>query len=94
MEVIDINLDNLEPVSLSFDDPKESYGNEPPSVNFGPGVELLINDKKVSSNSSTKVDMEDLDNLENELNNLSQSVDNSGVILESSNKSLGGLGGF
>lgn len=91
MEVIDINLDNLEPVSLSFDEPNTS---EQPSVNFGPGVELLINDKKISSNSSTKVDMEDLDNLENELNNLSQSVDNSGVTPEPNTKSLGGLGGF
>ena len=38
--------------------------------------------------------MEDLDNLENELNNLSQSVDNSGVTPEPTTKSLGGLGGF
>ena len=68
MEVIDINLDNLEPVSLSFDEPNTSSASAQPSVNFGPGVELLINDKKVSANSSTKVDMEDLDNLENELN--------------------------
>ena len=90
MEVIDINLDNLEPVSLSFDEPKSG----PPSMNFGPGVELLMNDKKISANSSTKVDLEDLDNLENELNNLSKSVDNSGVTPEPSNKSLGGLGGF
>jgi hypothetical protein len=94
MEVIDINLDNLEPVSLSFDDPKESYGNEPPSMNFGPGVELLMNNKKISENSSTKVDMEDLDNLENELNYLSQNVDNSGVTPDPSTKSLGGLRGL
>jgi hypothetical protein len=94
MEVIDINLDNLEPVSLSFDEPNTSSASAQPSVNFGPGVELLINDKKVSANSSTKVDMEDLDNLENELNNLSQSVDNSGVTPEPTTKSLGGLGGF
>lgn len=94
MEVIDINLDNLEPVSLSFDEPNTSSASEQPSVNFGPGVELLINDKKISANSSTKVDMEDLDNLENELNNLSQSVDNSGVTPEPTTKSLGGLGGF
>ena len=94
MEVIDINLDNLEPVSLSFDEPNTSSASTQPSVNFGPGVELLINDKKVSANSSTKVDMEDLDNLENELNNLSQSVDNSGVTPEPTTKSLGGLGGF
>lgn len=94
MEVIDINLDNLEPVSLSFDEPNTSSASAQPSVNFGPGVELLINDKKISANSSTKVDMEDLDNLENELNNLSQSVDNSGVTPEPTTKSLGGLGGF
>ena len=65
MEVIDIGLNDLEPVSLSFND-------GPPSkaVNFGPGIELLMNDKKLPSKSAS-VDLGDLDNLENELNELS-----------------------
>ena len=44
MEVIDLGLSDLEPVSLNFGDSK-------PSVNFGSGIELLMNDKKRSSNS-------------------------------------------
>ena len=68
MEVIDIGLDDLEPVSFNLQE------DEPYSVNFGPGVELLMNDKKMSSNSSTKVDMNDLDNLENELNDLTHTI--------------------
>lgn len=71
MEVIDIGLDNLEPVDFNLKDTDKST----PSVNFGPGVELLMNENKISSNASTKVDMGDLDNLEDELNNLSKTVD-------------------
>lgn len=92
MEVIDIDLDNLEPVNLNIEDDSKKSSIEQPSVNFGPGVELLMNDKKISANSSTKVDMEDLNNLENELNNLTETVDNSGIKPESDTKSLGGFG--
>ena len=48
MEVIDINLDNLEPVELNFEGEKKTISEEPPSVNFGPGVELLMNDKNIN----------------------------------------------
>jgi Family of unknown function (DUF5767) len=65
MEIIDIGLSELEPITLSMDDgPK-------PSVNFGPGIELLMNDKKKSSSSAMSIDLGDLDTLENELNELS-----------------------
>lgn len=75
MEVIDIGLNDLEPISLSFNE-------GPPSkaVNFGPGIELLMNDKKKSP-ASGSVDLGDLNNLENELNELSGSAE--------SNKSSG-----
>jgi hypothetical protein len=65
MEVIDIGLNDLEPISLSFKDGPPSK-----SVNFGPGIELLMNDKKKSA-SSESIDLGDLNNLENELNELS-----------------------
>ena len=87
MEVIDIGLDDLEPVSFNLQE-DEQY-----SVNFGPGVELLMNDKKMSSNSSTRVDMQDLDNLENELNDLTQTIDDSGITPEKSS-SFGGMFNF
>jgi hypothetical protein len=51
MDVIDIDLDNI--VS---DLPSSSSG---PSVNFGSGIELLMNDKKKSG--SNKVDLGELD---------------------------------
>ena len=43
MEVIDIGLDrNMENISIQLD---EGFDRRP-SVNFGPGIELLMNDKK------------------------------------------------
>jgi hypothetical protein len=67
MEVIDIGLNDLEPISLSFSDGPPSK-----SVNFGPGIELLMNDKKKVSSGS--VDLGDLNSLENELNELSSAA--------------------
>ena len=92
MEVIDIGLSDLEPVSFNLQEDKHDENNsEPPSVNFGPGLELLMNDKKINASSSTKVDVSDLDNLENELNDLSKNVEPVKVG-ESSSSTLGGLG--
>jgi len=39
-------------------------------VNFGTGIELLMNDKKKGSSSNTKIDLAELDQLENDLNAL------------------------
>ena len=52
MEVIDIGLSDLEPISVELGDsgPK-------PSVNFGPGIELLMNDKKRASSSNITMDL-------------------------------------
>lgn len=66
MEVIDIGLNELEPISMSFND-----GPPKSTVNFGGGIELLMNDKKRSNNNSVMLDLEEIDNLENELNQLS-----------------------
>ena len=69
MEVIDLGLSDLEPVSFSLND----QGSSPQKmgVNFGPGIELLMNDKKKSASFSTKLDLGELNNLEDELNALS-----------------------
>jgi len=76
MEVIDIGLTDLEPVTFNLEEDNKPSGSvDPPSVNFGPGVELLMNDKKISANSSTKVDVEDLNKLEEELNDLSKTAE-------------------
>jgi len=82
MESIDISLDNLEPISLDF-----GSNSGPSSVNFGSGIELLMNDKKRSASSdNTKLDLGDLDDLENEMNELS----NNATRAASQNASSGG----
>ena len=84
MEVIDIGLDDLD-----FNKPST------PSVNFGGGIELLMNEKKrSSSNSSMKIDLEELDNLENELNALSgvKPMNIPETPSMSDSKKIGGLG--
>lgn len=71
MEVIDIGLRDAESISLNLNENEYK-----PSVNFGPGIELLMNDKKKNSFSNTNVDLGDLDKLEQDLNELSSGVDN------------------
>lgn len=90
MEVI--NLNDLEPVSIKFDDSTSG---------FGGGIELLMNDKKRASSGSTNIDLGELDNLENELNELSKNSfvsGGSGGVSSSSTttgtKTLSGLNGF
>ena len=68
METIDISLDNLEPVSI---------GNmATPSVNFGSGIELLMNDKKrTSSGDNMRLDLGDLDSLQELRDQINQQRD-------------------
>ena len=88
MEVIDIGLNDLEPISLNFDD----NSNRSSSVNFGPGIELLMNDKKKSSSNNINIELGDLDNLENELNELSGTGGSKSVSTSSGEtKSLSGM---
>ena len=91
MESIDLNLDDLEPININFGEPSSQR-----SVNFGSGIELLINDKNRASNHATTIDMKDLDNLENELNDLSTSLDGTKPASSSSNetRSFGGFSNF
>ena len=81
MEVIDIGLSNdLETVSLNLKDDFDlgdsftglgSGSVSSSGVNFGPGIELLMNDKKRSSSNNINIDLGDLDKLESDLNDLS-----------------------
>ena len=91
MEIVDFDLDSI-PLS-----------SEPSSSNFGSGIELLMNEKKKASSGSTKIDLEELDNLESELNNLSQPSPGPSMSLGGSGrggsstgetKQLSGLNGF
>lgn len=99
MESIDLGVTNLEPITLNLSDniPPSSQ----PSVNFGGGIELLMNDKNRVSTGSTHVDMSDLDNLEQVLNDLSNETGGGGggggeKSNDSGSKTVGlsGLGNF
>lgn len=63
------------PIHIQLDDSGEL--NSKPSVNFGPGVEMLMNEKKrnnSSGNLSSEFHTSDLDTLENELKSLSDGL--------------------
>ena len=107
MEVIDLGLDNLEPISLNlsddFTDKGASSSGSTPS--FGGGLEFLMNDKKKSSSSSggnINIDLGELDNLEKELNDLSSGATKTintggsggGGGGGGTTKSIGGFSGF
>jgi len=92
MEVIDIGLNDLEPISLNFDDNSNRNSSSSSSVNFGPGIELLMNDKKKTSSNNVDFELGDLDTLENELNELSGTASSKSVSTSSGEtKSLGGF---
>lgn len=74
-EIIDINLDNIPTINLN-ESPSYGGGSSSggrPSVNFGGGIELLMNDKRKSDGKKTlsnDIDLGDLNELEQELNDL------------------------
>jgi len=57
MEIIDLGLSDLEPISITMDDGPSS---------FGGGIELLMNEKKKTPTGSMNLDLGELDNLEKE----------------------------
>ena len=101
MEVLEIEADNLDldninlpNLTLSNDmnnvSDDEDMISTKPSINFGSGIELLMNDKtKNEKKSSTNIDIEDITKLEDELNELT----NEDIKEEKSSKSkiFGGL---
>ena len=76
-EVIELNDLDISTIPLNTggskpNTPRSNGSDSQPSVNFGSGVELLMNEKvKTSSDKITDINISDLNNLENELNSLS-----------------------
>ena len=71
-EVIELNVDDVQSESIRLD----SGGGGAKSVNFGPGIELLMNDKtKKESDPEADIHLGDLNKLEDELNDLADDVD-------------------
>jgi len=90
MEVIDIGLSDLEPISLNLKDNFETGK----SIDFGGGIEMFMNDEQRSNAKQVSVDFEDLDKLESQLNQLSGNKAPSGTtssIFGETTKSIGGL---
>lgn len=77
MEVFDLGVDNLEPISINLGI-SENINYEPTTsssgVNFGGGAEFLMNNSKRSGSSSQSINinLDELDSLETELNDLSK----------------------
>ncbi len=73
MEVFDIGATEIEPISLRIDDisidPPLPSGSGSSSM-LGPGLELLMNDKKRASSQNVKMNLGDVDDLEADLNDL------------------------
>ena len=85
---------NIETVDLGFSNNEPTISLDRPSVNFGPGIELLMNDKKKGGSSSragspsSDINLADLQTLEDDLNNLaSDSTNNSKYSLRESRSS-------
>ena len=82
MDVIELTpeileIDNIGSSNFKIDD--DYTINNKPSINFGSGLELLMNDKKTqrSNGAASNIDIEDITKLEDELNELSEfKVDN------------------
>ena len=73
IQVIDINKSSGNTQTIKLND---SRSDTPKSVNFGPGIEMLMNEKKKNGSSTPKSDINisDLDKLESELNDLSTDI--------------------
>lgn len=70
-EIIDIGVEKID-INTTKTETMPSNG-PPKSVNFGPGIEMLMNDKKKINSGDTlksEIDLDDLNKLEDELNDL------------------------
>lgn len=83
MDVVELQPEILEldtlnnGVELNISPMDEFDISDRPSVNFGGGMEFLMNDKKSSKpEKSTNIDIEDITKLENELNGITQELTN------------------
>ena len=77
IQIIDINDNNTKPVeTINLSSHNDTSSSVKP-VNFGPGIEMLMNDKKKGNGASTPksdININDLEKLESDLNDLTASV--------------------
>ena len=83
MEVVEIEpsiveLDEIDPPAFKLSDEinMDDIISNKPSVNFGAGIELLMNDKnRNEKKASSNIDIDDITNLEDELNDLTNNIE-------------------
>jgi hypothetical protein len=71
-DIISLDLDDIETINLNGSGGSRSNGDRP-SVNFGGGLELLMNDKRFNDGKKSQnndIGLGDLNDLENELNDI------------------------
>ncbi len=74
LEPVVIDINSSEPNSVvNLNNDEQNNINSKPSVNFGGGIELLMNERKRGT-SSAEIGLGELSDLENELNDLSADV--------------------
>tara|TARA_B100000035_G_scaffold269234_1_gene243032 strand:- start:813 stop:2312 length:1500 start_codon:yes stop_codon:yes gene_type:complete len=74
IDLDNINLPNFKLNNTNLTDDEEDIITSKPYVNFGSGIELLMNDKtKNEKKTSSSIDIEDISKLEDELNDLTNS---------------------
>jgi hypothetical protein len=77
-DIVSINLDDTDGNTIDIG------GNSKPSVNFGGGIELLMNDKLLNNDKKqSDIGLEDINELENDLNGLVQESASSPAISKS-----------
>jgi hypothetical protein len=83
LTIEDIKLPEFK-ISEPYDDERnEELSSTRRSANFGGGIELLMNEKnKGDKKFSSSIDIEDITNLENELNELSENTNSASVITQ------------
>ena len=89
MEVIELGLGDLDPTPITL-----NFKEDTPSVDFGGGIEMFMNDEQRSSSKQVNVDFSDLDKLESQLNRLSGAntpTGGGGGIFGETTKSISGL---
>ena len=69
-------LESPKPIEVSVDKPSvDKPSVNKPSVNFGGGIEFLMNDKlKTDNKQKADIDLGDINELESELNNLTEDI--------------------
>ena len=87
VEIGNLDIPEIKLNDIIEDDDIDNDFMKKPSINFGGGIELLMNDKnKEQKKQSSSIEIEDITKLEDELNNLANDEEN--IVKEKNNNSF------